>query len=326
MAQALHDLARDWIVDLLTPFMLPRANRSPEDKETWRRLQEMVHYRDGRCSMCCRSSCQGRKARCVTYAYYFRTDKACTAAIFRRSIMEDDEPSTIGRRAYGTLRRYCNLSETSLDVYSQQNTLFLHDPALWSFRNFLWCLKATAIPNKYDVISLRPAGGKLDDRHWYVESTRWKTPAETAKAWKSDGRAYDIPNPALLRVHAMVATVLARSGSRDLIVNPYDFVPTGLDGRVDNTMGPIAFHEGRDVDDLYAFEQTQQLPLWSQAAKLPGRVLRTCAPCVKHWLVRNAPWSANGASGVEDTDPPPAYSSRRASKEILPAYGEVHRV
>ncbi len=182
------------------------------------------------------------------------------------------------------------------------------------------------IPNKYDVISLRPAGGKLDDRHWYVESTRWKTPAETAKAWKSDGRAYDIPNPALLRVHAMVATVLARSGSRDLIVNPYDFVPTGLDGRVDNTMGPIAFHEGRDVDDLYAFEQTQQLPLWSQAAKLPGRVLRTCAPCVKHWLVRNAPWSANGASGVEDTDPPPAYSSRRASKEILPAYGEVHRV
>ncbi len=65
MAQALHDLARDWIVDLLTPceillltvtnrrclicvltcfklVMLPRANRSPEDRETWRRLQEMV--------------------------------------------------------------------------------------------------------------------------------------------------------------------------------------------------------------------------------------------------------------------------------------------
>ncbi|RPD77090.1 hypothetical protein L226DRAFT_611458 [Lentinus tigrinus ALCF2SS1-7] len=297
IAQALHDLARDWFLDLLTPFMQPRENR-PGDKETWRSVQNAVQQRDSTCFMCSQTSCRGRKACCVNYPYSFRTEKAVTAAIFRRSIKEESEQGTIGRRAYGTLRRYCNLTETSLEVYSQKNTLLLHDPALRAFQNCLWCLKATTVPNEYDVVSLN-YHGYLGYKTWYPDKIRWRTPAETSRALN-----VEVPSSALLRVHAMMATFIYRGGFRQTIFEPYDIVCPGFDPVLDLYPGDV------DVDCLYAFEEKPKCSLRQRLAMLPGRLLgRTRSMAMKWWpLEGKASHASSPRSDVGDADPPPSYT------------------
>ncbi|TFK83187.1 hypothetical protein K466DRAFT_666013, partial [Polyporus arcularius HHB13444] len=216
LVEALNQLAMDLLTDLRCPFIRSRKFR-PEDEAQWLELQRVVVKRDHHlCLLCGRLIWDGPAGECVKYACHARTDRPCGGRIFQRSILEPDEPNTVHERSYFTLRRYCGLNETSLDVFSPRNTLLLHDPALKAFSHFLWSLKATAKADQYRVIVFAP------DHNLGMKYPNFVTfkPHNKHPEDHLPEEILQLPSPELLLVHAMFGSVLEYSGCRDALIRP----------------------------------------------------------------------------------------------------------
>nr|VWP01235.1 NAD-dependent protein deacylase (EC (Regulatory protein SIR2 homolog) [Ganoderma boninense] len=158
--------------------------------------------------------------------------------IIKREVLAQDEGCSLDGNSlnimHGILKRYFSMNETLLEkAEGPRNMLFVNTSACTGFRKFQWCLSPTKTPNRYKIKRYGPrnyAGSRhvtscvsFVDHSQSLSPSQPPHPSPSPSRFQSQARAragrgidtepVDLPDPALLRLHAALAGVLCLSGA-----------------------------------------------------------------------------------------------------------------
>ncbi|GBE81607.1 hypothetical protein SCP_0313360 [Sparassis crispa] len=157
--------------------------------------------------------------------------------IIQPAIADFDPPESANKKSYlsalttfDILRNYAsvpiaNIADFQETIHDPSNGITMNFDAHRGFDNFAWCLKATEVPNKYNVVyyrgphglHTRPSEITFSDHSAEIDSTEEKASSllkrQCTRASASGPRqGISLPNPLYLRIHAAIAGILHMSG------------------------------------------------------------------------------------------------------------------
>ncbi|KAI0779263.1 hypothetical protein C8Q74DRAFT_1446868 [Fomes fomentarius] len=243
LAKALQRLASTWVAYLLWPFYANHAKAresddmdegSDEDDCSRDRLRDSVLQRDlhdsvlqrdgGKCILTGRFDL-------ITY-YYLKLEvefsELQVSHIFKRSVALYSNRGEAKKfdstsATFEMLRHYCQIPDKYLNnpelIDTPQNAISLDPHFRVRFDTLDWCLKPTAVPNRYVVKNYHPRMTHME-MHKIPESLEIsfkdysdEVPVNASGKRPHNAVSVDLPDRDLLRMHAALAEIIHMSGA-----------------------------------------------------------------------------------------------------------------
>ncbi|RPD64891.1 hypothetical protein L226DRAFT_528172 [Lentinus tigrinus ALCF2SS1-7] len=223
MAKLLAELGWMWLVDLMIPFhecgtfhtVMSRVYQLSENPDIF---SQSACFACGNADIDEKTGCIGSR-----HSSSGKRTHVVNIPVFRRAIRTGANSNKwaspyVPSRSLETLRNYCSFEAVTMDVSQPCNQLPMHSSASWDFEEFRWSLgPPRQNPQRYEVVRYSPHP---------AQCTQDVALADCG-AGDVNSSAASRPNSDVLRVHAMMASVLHHSGAHGIFY-PEDLNPDEL--------------------------------------------------------------------------------------------------